>query len=733
MADEINIISDEDLRAPLALANNYDVLASKFDDVVVSASKANAAIEDGARSVGQQRDVANQLVDSQKKLDKANEKAAKSTKDYGAAMDFANEQTGGMVNQVKSLGKQFVALLANPVGPFLLLIAGALASVTAYFRSTGDGADKLDKIMAAVGATVSFLTNKIIALGEKLVNTFEESETLGKVLTFVFDQIVNRISGIIDAASALVDIIGAIAEGDWEKAKQGVINYGKAWIQTVTGIGNAADEAKEKIKSLVALTEAQDQLGDDIRDRILSKAQAQLEIEKQLFIAKDKANQTDEARLAALRKAVQISEEQSKIDIDLAVRKERAFAAELLHKKGIITTEAEANKILAQGTTQLQDQLLSHKAIDEELEERKRLQADVINLQREFFAENKKNVAQIGALETEIGNEAREGRIQAFDERLRMSKEVFTAEAIGAKSNLEIQEGLNKRFNQRLVDDAKARADKEKEIEKAKTERLKEEIKKRQELEATLFAAAALAQTVVLQFIDQRRAKLDEQSVAAEDQRKKELAAAEGDERKKLAINRKFDREQAKIKQKQAQADKQAALFNILISTAMGIARVAPNPVLIALVAAIGAVQAAFVASKPLPKFWMGTKYSPDSFVAGDRGRELVVRGNQGILADKPTIFTGMEGSTVFNKRETDNILGDMSDVGYALSYGSKVKNSVLSSSIISDRLNESNKLLRRIANKPEASLVIDEEGFRMYSSKLAAKTERINRRFKGR
>lgn len=753
MAEELDIISDEDLQAPLAMSKNYSKLADTFDDVVISTTKLQKSLQEGVNTTKEQREAAEKLVKEQKNLDKANEKAAKSQKEFGHATEFANEQTGGMINRVKDLSKQFLALLANPVGAFLLLIAGAVASVGAYFKTTNEGADKFEKIMAAIHGVIDFLTNKIAALGEQIVKLFEDGNVLGDIFIGIFNTLINVISGVIDSFTNLLKIINILAQynlkdiitgnlkpEDVKALKQAMIDLGKAGVQAFTGIGSASEEAAAKVKSLAALTEAADKLGDEMRDRILSKAKAELIIEKALFDAKDKTNKTDAQRLQSLELAINTSKEQLKIDIDLANRKEKLFTAEILHRTGIINSEAEANKILAQGTTLLQDQLLEQKAVDKELETRRQLQSDVINLERSFFAENKKAIGQIGALQKEIDDEsiARaekevDARIRIFDAQLQASKEVSGGEILGLKSNLDQQEDLTKRFNQRLIDDAKARKDAEKEIEKQKTQDLKDEVEKRKELLDKVNAGIAIAQVLAVGFIEQRRAKLDEDFAKSEDQREKELANAGDNEQKKLAINRKFDREQAKIKRKQAEADKQAALFNILISTAAGIARVAPNPVLIALVASIGLIQSAFVAAKSIPQFWMGSNYTPDTFIAGDRGREIVSRNGKNVVADRPTMFTGMAGSKVFANKPTEEILGNMSDVGYALNYGNRVRSSTFDTPIVAERLNENNRWLKKIANKPEASLVIDEEGFHAYSGKVARRNDRINKRFYGR
>jgi hypothetical protein len=137
----------------------------------------------------------------------------------------------------------------------------------------------------------------------------------------------------------------------------------------------------------------------------------------------------------------------------------------------------------------------------------------------------------------------------------------------------------------------------------------------------------------------------------------------------------------------------------------------------------------ALVAAKPIPKFWKGTKHSPDTFIAGERGRELVAHNGEGMLVDKPTLFSGMEGSQVFNEQQMDDILGGVG-VGSALIYGSKLRREAASRNRIEEVLVDNNRWLKRIATKPDVDFVVDEEGFHKYSNRVAKRNERINRRF---
>lgn len=746
MASELDIINDEDLKAPLELAANYRKLADDFDAVAASMTLMVNKIENQDATIKELTGNTKQLEKEVKRLEAANKKAAKSSESMAAATELADEATGGFISRVKTLGKQLYALALNPVIATIGAIGVALLAVGTYFRSTNEGADKFENILAAIGAVGDFITKKFSALGEQIVKLFEGGNIVGEGFLALLGNIFNRIVGVIDIFTNLFTLINSISlkdlftgnlkPEDIDAIKKSFIGLGKGAIAVLTGIGSAAEEATKKAEALVSLVEAGRELEDAQRDRILSKAESELKLEKLLFDSKDKTNKKDFERLAALEEYVDVKEQELKIDINLAVRKERLFTAELLQRRGIISTEEESNRVLAQGTTALQDQLLQTKAFGEELTERKQLQADIINLQRNFFAETKKSIQQIAALQKEMDEAAiaratllRDIRVKALNDQLQASKIVTGREILGVQSAIEQEEQLRKDFGKRLLDDRKARDKAEEEMDKARLEKFKEDQEKRKLIATTAVQAVAMVGDDIFA---RRQEKLNEEAKHVEELRAKELAAAGDDERRKLAINRKFDREQAKIKTKQAQADKQAAIFGIIINTALGIMKAAPVIPLMIATGVLGAIQLALVASKPIPKFWQGTDNAPDTFIAGERGRELIQHKGTTKLTDGPTLFTGMKGAKVFSNPHTEEILGDISDIGPAINYGSKIRRTAHNDYKIAEGLAENNKWLKKIANKEEAGIVVDEEGFHSYSNRVARRNERINRRFLG-
>ena len=143
---------------------------------------------------------------------------------------------------------------------------------------------------------------------------------------------------------------------------------------------------------------------------------------------------------------------------------------------------------------------------------------------------------------------------------------------------------------------------------------------------------------------------------------------------RRIRLEEETAKKQTEIKRKQAMQDKAQALFNIAVNTAQAaIASIAaaplaigalPNPAGIASLAAViaqGAIQAAIVASRPIPEFYKGTDYSPEGLAfVGERGAELIEYpdGTQRIAAEK-TLEYLPEGTKVKTAEQTRALMND--------------------------------------------------------------------------
>lgn len=105
-------------------------------------------------------------------------------------------------------------------------------------------------------------------------------------------------------------------------------------------------------------------------------------------------------------------------------------------------------------------------------------------------------------------------------------------------------------------------------------------------------------------------------------------------EEQKIQAQQEYDRKEKEIRIKKARAEKASVLFQIAIDTAAGIIKaVAASPLtgglpFTAIVAAIGAAQAAFVLSQPLPAFFKGKNLMDDyegPATWGERRREVKI------------------------------------------------------------------------------------------------------------
>lgn len=156
---------------------------------------------------------------------------------------------------------------------------------------------------------------------------------------------------------------------------------------------------------------------------------------------------------------------------------------------------------------------------------------------------------------------------------------------------------------------------------------------------------------------------LTRQSQILATQKEYELSLAEGNATEQAAINEKFEKKEVELQKKKDKSEKTQALFNIALSTAQAIASVSPVVPLMILAGALGAIQLAVAASTPLPQYYTGIDSVPtDSPVmVGDRGRELIKKDGKMMIANQPTIATGLKGAKVWNNAETEMMLSGRS------------------------------------------------------------------------
>ena len=211
-----------------------------------------------------------------------------------------------------------------------------------------------------------------------------------------------------------------------------------------------------------------------------------------------------------------------------------------------------------------------------------------------------------------------------------------------------------------------------KEYEQLKTDIVSEEEEKRRQIreQAQDLAFDAMMQGTDLFF--------ENQAVARDNAAAAELAAIDErlnneklDDEQRAELQKQRDKKERKIKRDAAKADKENALFQIGINTAIAVmkayAQLGPiaGTVAAPMILAGGAVQAAFVAARKLPEYFRGTDNHPGgAAIVGDGGggRELVIEpsGKQYLTPATDTIMDLPKGTKVIPGSEVANKLTDM-------------------------------------------------------------------------
>ncbi len=242
------------------------------------------------------------------------------------------------------------------------------------------------------------------------------------------------------------------------------------------------------------------------------------------------------------------------------------------------------------------------------------------------------------------------------------------------------------------------------------TDKLLEEERKRQEVIRETWLLRAEVASAGTDFIV---TLFDRQLQALDKQKQRELEIAGDNESKREEIELKFEKKQIEIRRRQAIADKLSALFGIGVNTALAIAKSLPNLVLAGLSAALGALQAATVAAKPIPQFYKGVKdFTGGAADVGERGRELIDTPNGTFLSpDQRTRMYLPPGTNVIPNPETEKII-----------------NETEGSDDVKELSASNRQLARSIANRPENHTHLTEGGLRYLQKKGNSTTEYMDK-----
>jgi len=308
---------------------------------------------------------------------------------YESAFDALDNRIGGVGGQVKNLGKDLIALSANPwflvIGAIVGTFALAGAAVKSFLTTTGEGSDILEQESAA------------------------------------WDQFLLTIKkGLTSAGGAIVEFFGA----------ENLTHLVSKWISVIfpawaAEIGVTAEKARE-------LTREMQDLGNRIIEGVIKNATTELDVNERLQKSRDKLRYSDEQRLAFLKEAITLDEDRSRKSIDLEKNRLALRLQEIAMQQ---TVSDERNNFLKQeidfseeGLALLGEQIKASNLLTKTKEEIAEAVGKIVNQETEQIRKARRNEQQLIALILETEQRKRETARREVDSRAAINKIILDHE-----------------------------------------------------------------------------------------------------------------------------------------------------------------------------------------------------------------------------------------------------------------------------------------------------------------
>lgn len=266
-----------------------------------------------------------------------------------AALNATAAATGNVSTGMKVLRG---AIIATGIGALVVV----LGSLIAYFTSTQEGINKVNKVLTPLKVVFQTLIGVVQNFGKYLLEAITHpKQMLIDLLDFLKGQFMNRLNGMIDIFKG----IGKIITGD---IKEGIKQVGEAAAQTVTGVENVVGKVKdagkamsdtidEAVKRGQRIEEINQKLSSSEADFIRQTAELKQLFKEQNMIAED-TTKTFAEREEAAKKSIEIQKQINKLAED-----RNGLEQELLNLKFASNDTSDADRAeLAKKKAELAEQ-----------------------------------------------------------------------------------------------------------------------------------------------------------------------------------------------------------------------------------------------------------------------------------------------------------------------------------------------------------------------------------------
>lgn len=464
-----------------------------------------------------------------------------------------------------------------------------------------------------------------------------------------------------------------------------------------------ADERAEALKKRQedAKKEAEEARRLAAERRVAEFADFKAGIELQLLAAKEGSDQQLELRKKLLLASLQIDLDNEKLTENQRKLLIQQFFKERLELEKKFTTD-RSKFLLEQVASDLQAEL---QQLELTSERRLELTEAAINLQAEMEIDaaegNAAKIAEINAKRDKAIRDARLASIQSvldyelqstevanaatvralnrrladektsLADRIRIIDELAEIESDAIKKRIAaLNEERQKRlisekdyqlqYNKLLDDQAKLAED----TEAKKTDATKKGAEDRKRITQEEIQRIVELASIVVDVLDtlyQLQADKENNALQKRKQELKDLQEAGAITEKEAQVRQKrIEADERRIRQQQAQRDKQLAVFKALLAIPQAVLQGLQQggPILAAIYGALAAAQAALVISRPIPKFGRGKKNAYQGLAeVGETGTELIEHNGKMYVADKPQVVWLSKTDKVFNPQETEKML----------------------------------------------------------------------------
>lgn len=613
-----------------------------------------------------------------------------------AGQAFSTLETG-IGGAVRGLNVFKLALVSIGIGAFLVTIG----SLVAYFKRTEEGAEKLERGLAGLGAAFGVIIGKIASFGKTISDAFTNPKQA--VINFgnsIKEFLIDRINVFIGGIKGLGESISLLFKGEFTESAKAA---GKAFLDINRGInplvisqellikgylalGDGALDAAEKA---MAFTQVLQDIEDDENNLSVAIAKQRNEIQKLIIESKNRGL-TAQQSTAKLLEADRLEQDIINKQIALQERKVAALAQE--NKLKLATKEIDAgNKTDALRQAEIELENLRGNSF----ELRARLQNRIDGNEIRAAKEKNKSITQ--------------------DVEINLNEQIASTESASTEiSQIRTQEETE--FERSLEQGLKNFE----ENEKKKVQAAKDAALIRQQAIQTVTALGNDAFQIEK---NQVQAGLDNLNAA----KAKELALVGDNKQAQAIINNKYAEQEKKIKRDQAIADRNQAIFNVGISTAVAVAKANPIIPLMIFAGLTGLAQLAVINSKPIPKFNKGTKSVP-GLDTGDDSVLAMVRPTEKIFPVNTSKMYQPALDAIFDNKVPAGLINS-----FALNYDriGKIASPLLMVNNNSGIEKKLDSIEKTLSSLPIAQVNVDKRGVKTLIKHASSETEITNNYFR--